>query len=44
MANAWSVHEGLGLRFPCTDRTDEVNKWYYCHQVTTNSGVECVAV
>ena len=21
-------HEGIGLKFPCNDRTDEVNKWY----------------
>ena len=25
---ARSVHQGLGLRFPCNDRKNEVNKWY----------------
>ena len=28
LAIARSIHEGLGLKFPCNDRTDEVNKWY----------------
>ena len=27
-AIARSMHQGLGLRFPCNDGTDEVNKWY----------------
>ena len=27
-AIARSIHQGLGLRFPCNDRTDEVNKLF----------------
>ena len=25
---ARSIHQGRGLRFPCNDRKDEVNKWF----------------
>ena len=28
LAIARLIHEGLGLKFPGNDRTDEVNKWY----------------
>ena len=27
-AIARSIHQGRGLRFPCNDRTDEVNKLF----------------
>ena len=28
LAIARSIHQGLGLRFPCNDRADEVNKLF----------------
>ncbi len=30
-----SIHQGRGLRFPCNDRTDEVNKLFIIRPLST---------